>query len=1616
MRRQVGITLMLFALLFTSLILQSVSASHSVNALVNPKFVPSQRTAQMTEQQATRKVGPEALLQISALLDEKESRTPVQQKIDSQLLYAMKMRKGESIASGVQSLSVDLGVDDAGKVTVDITALVDDPLISLLGAMNVEIVSAFPEYHTLRAKASLDQLETIAGLPQVKGIQPKQEAQYWHTQAPRQSLSSSQAGYWNFNKRASQVQTELQKVLSASALGDNAQQVGSVTSQGDTTHQAFAARGTFNVDGTGIKIGVLSSGVANLSTSQASGDLGPVTILPGQAGSGDEGTAMLEIIHDLAPAAQLYFATAGGGIAAFANNIRGLRSAGCDIILDDVGYFVESPFQDGQTGSIISTNNEGLATQAVNDVVASGALYFSAAANSGNKNDGTSGTWEGNFVNGGTLNLPAGGNVHDFDPTTAISQFDTVTASGLLNLHWSDPLGASNNDYDLFVLDSSGTSVLASSTNIQSGTQDPYEQSIAIEGDRVVVLQKTGAADRYLHLSTNGGQLAFNTEGDTHGHNAASGGFGVAAVCASCVFPSTFSSGNTVETFSSDGPRHIFFNGDGTAITPGNVLASGGTILQKPDFAAADSVSVSGAGGFPTLFIGTSAAAPHAAAIAALVKSANPALTPAQMKAALVSTAIDIEGPGTDRDSGAGIVMPYAALQSLGPPVAGKAFLGFSTVTKSETCCNNDGFVEPGESGNLTISLNNLGLMPATSVNATLTSSTAGVTIVNGNSGYPNLAAANGNGTNATPFSISLDSTLPHNPIANFTLTINYTGGYQASQVFTFPIQFGIELTTNGDFESGDFSGWHMSTAATGGLGTPFEPWSVSRAGAGGFNAYGISTTTPQNGSYNAWNGFDGAGPMEFRMYQDVSIPPGSSLTLFWKDRAQWNYCCGQTKSRTYQVQFRNPATNAVLSIPYVFSTGVESGYHDTGWQLHSSNLSAYAGQTIRIYFLEVIPETYTGPGQIEFDSISISNEPPQPPLPIPSPTPGTASPGLYGGTRAAQLIKLDTNTGAGTLVGSLPGLGSTEIEFNNTNHRAFTQFPDGLFQGQEFDISSGAALGGVISDAASFNGLEWVGSALYATTIGTSHGPSELRTLDPSTGRSTVIGATGINDPIAGLAYNTTSGIMYGLTGGEKGATSSLVTVNLTTGAATVVGSVGFNGGSLEFGSDGNLYAGSTGGTGNLYRINPSTGASTLVGGTGFTNITGLTLVNATSPTPTPTPTPTPPGIRLSAASYSVNEASADATITVTRTGDTSGESVVHYATSDNAGLNNCDVVNTGVASPRCDYEATAGSLRFAPGETSRTIIVPIVNDSYAEGNEGFTITLSDITGGVLDLPRTAVVTIIDNEATNGPNPADQSSYFVRQHYLDFLNREPDASGLQFWTNEIESCGANAACREVKRINVSAAFFVSIEFQQTGYLVERLYKTSFGDAIGNSTVPSQHTLPVAVIRLNEFLGDSQTIAQGVIVNSPGWEQQLENNKVAFISSFVGRQRFTDIYAPLGNGQFVDRLNANAGTPLSPSESNQLVTDLNNSAKTRAQVLRAIAEHPNLVAAESNRAFVLMQFVGYLRRNPNDPPDTDYTGYEFWLNKLNQFKGDYIAAEMVKAFISSTEYRQRFGP
>jgi hypothetical protein len=355
-----------------------------------------------------------------------------------------------------------------------------------------------------------------------------------------------------------------------------------------------------------------------------------------------------------------------------------------------------------------------------------------------------------------------------------------------------------------------------------------------------------------------------------------------------------------------------------------------------------------------------------------------------------------------------------------------------------------------------------------------------------------------------------------------------------------------------------------------------------------------------------------------------------------------------------------------------------------------------------------------------------------------------------------------------------------------------------------------------------------------------------------------------------------------------------------------------------------------------------------------------------------------------------------------------------------------------------------------------------------------------------------------------------------VRQQYFDFLNREPDPSGFDFWVNQIDSCFSQQ-CVEIRRINVSAAFFLSIEFQSTGMLAYLTEKAAFGG------------LP----RYGSFMRDVQALQKDYVFGAPGAAAQLEANKQAFFDEFVTRPEFVAKYGSLSNEQYVDtmmltgginpttarlfitgmdwsqvvpptnttsfgtaiaRLSfasentmnfslffkvgspetaahihgpALAGTnapeivtfpngefrdftvTLTPQQGSDmrngrlyidvhtqnnpngeirgqisvqrfqrdvLVEALNQGNISRAEALRLMVEDVDFRAKEFNRAFVLMEYFGYLRRNPDDPPDNNLAGFNFWLAKLNQFNGNFINADMVKAFIKSTEYRGRFGP
>lgn len=653
--------------------------------------------------------------QIAALQQAKEARTPAQRKLDSQLIYGIKMSRGEPVAVGVPTQRLDFAPDAEGRVVVDITATITDALVAEVQRLGGLVINKHSRFNAMRARMPLAQLETLAAWPGVRWIRPEEKA---------------------------------------------ITNVGRLTSEGDFTHRAGLSRTNYSVAGAGIKIGVISDSVDFLPASQLSGDIPNITVLPGQSGvpGSGEGTAMLEIVADLVPKSQLYFATAFGSPAGFAQNILDLRAIGCDIIVDDVRYFNESPFQDD------------LISQAVNTVAADGALYFSSAGNSGNKNDGTSGTWEGDFNAGGSFTVGGGTWVgHSYGNTT----FNTVPPGGggaRPFLYWSDPLGASTNDYDLFVINPAGNQVLASSTNPQNGTQDPYEAPLAFafDGEHLLIGRSSGTA-RFLHLNLARGLLSFSTEGEVVGHAAAADGFGVAAVPISSAFPNAFVGGlaNPVETFSSDGPRRMFYDPQGNPFTPGNFLATGGIVRQKPDIAAADGVKTTVPGFNP--FFGTSAAAPHVAAIAALIKSYNPNLTPQQIRFALTNSALDIETSGFDRDAGWGIVMPAAALTLVPAPLP-------TLVSSNLSGGNLNGVIDLNECNELDLIIRNDAIDTATSVSATLFTTTPGVTINQPSSPYPNIPPG-GTAQNLIPFRLYTASTFACGSAIDLAVVISSSAG-----------------------------------------------------------------------------------------------------------------------------------------------------------------------------------------------------------------------------------------------------------------------------------------------------------------------------------------------------------------------------------------------------------------------------------------------------------------------------------------------------------------------------------------------------------------------------------------------------------------------------------------------------------------------------------------------------------------------------------------------------------------------------------------------------------------------------------------------------------------------
>jgi hypothetical protein len=382
---------------------------------------------------------------------------------------------------------------------------------------------------------------------------------------------------------------------------------------------------------------------------------------------------------------------------------------------------------------------------------------------------------------------------------------------------------------------------------------------------------------------------------------------------------------------------------------------------------------------------------------------------------------------------------------------------------------------------------------------------------------------------------------------------------------------------------------------------------------------------------------------------------------------------------------------------------------------------------------------------------------------------------------------------------------------------------------------------------------------------------------------------------------------------------------------------------------------------------------------------------------------------VQFAVATQAASETNGSAQVIVTRSGGSATTSSVDVRTNDNPAAVRCDDTTTmpGVAFARCDYATTIDTLTFAPGETTKTINVPLIDDAYGEPDESVALTLANPVGASLGTQSSTTLVINSNEAvgqTSTVNPIFSTPFFVRMQYLDFLSREPDAGGFNAYVNLLNGCAdvnnvdPNSPSAGCDRIAVSTAFFGSQEFQLKGLYVFRFYKVAF------------NRLP----QYTEIVADMRSVTGSTAA-------AVFAKKAAYASAFVQRAEFTSAYNAQSNSSYVQALLQRYNTqtittidPVNPDgttkvtlSATDLTNALNNSTLTRAQVLRAVADSDQVFVAEYNQAFVAMQYYGYLRRTP------DTAGYNAWLNYLNTHPTD--SRTMVNGFMNSPEYRLRFG-
>jgi subtilisin family serine protease len=546
----------------------------------------------------TSKVAPQGLAQLTS-----RPKLPSHPKISAPVLRTLENLKTQGVTpatakqQGFQGITTPLvRVDTDARLQVYITTTaLDDGVYDALRSESVEIEITDDELSIIQGWIPVDRVEAVSELSFVSKIELPG---YGQTHA------------------------------------------GSVLTEGDGILLANLAR-QLSVDGTGVKVGVISDGVNDAAVAAATGDLPPSATVYGSCTrqpniTCNEGTAMLEIIHDLAPGAQLAFAS-GLTTLEFGLSVLDLVfDFGADIVVDDIGFFTEPYFEDGPVAQLVR--------DVVEDVV-----YVTAAGNYAQDH------YEADYE----LMEYLGGNVHDFgsaagqisDPTLNLSISPGQTVCPILQ--WNDPFSGSENDYDMFLLNEAETDLICpdcSSEDPQTGTENPSESFCYTNSGFTVVtaklvVEKFSGADRRIEMIIRDRVMDqyVTAEGSIFGHQAAPGVVSVAAIDAN-------DPGNDdIESFSSRGPSRIEYPSL--------------EIRETPSLTGIDGISITGAGGFTSPFFGTSAAAPHIAGVAALLKQAAPNADPQTIIAALKSSAVDLGEVGEDRTFGAGRVDALAAVK-----------------------------------------------------------------------------------------------------------------------------------------------------------------------------------------------------------------------------------------------------------------------------------------------------------------------------------------------------------------------------------------------------------------------------------------------------------------------------------------------------------------------------------------------------------------------------------------------------------------------------------------------------------------------------------------------------------------------------------------------------------------------------------------------------------------------------------------------------------------------------------------------------------------------------------------------------------------------------------------